>query len=227
MRLAWLVLALAACAHPPPAAPEERAGGDWPGQRSGAPGPSTGPRLDAAPGQPGSTRRRLVTAAPGQPGSTRQRLVVAARHHLGQAWRGDCSNFVERVYREVGLALTPLPAHSASEGLWRASRPVAQPHPGDLAFFHDTFDRRGDGWGKHLFTHVALVEAVDGPRVTLIHRSSRGIERLALNLSRRHDPAENGWLRKRRAGDPPGRWLLSGELFAAYGTAVPPDLARR
>ena len=234
MRLASFVLVLAACASAPVTAPGDRAGREVPEQRS-ALGPSAGPRPDTAvPVRPGSTRELQVGSTREWPGSTqawsgstRERLVAAARRHLGQAWRGDCSNFVEQVYREAGLPLTPVRARSASEGLWLVSRPVPRPHPGDLAFFHDTFDRAGDGRRGQLFTHVAMVEAVAGPRVTLIHRSSRGIQRLALNLSRRHDPAENGWLRKRRAGEPPGRRLLSGELFAAYGSAVPADPARR
>ncbi len=227
MRLASLGLVLAACASAPVAEQQGHASGEGP-RRSDALPPSAGPRPEAAaPGQPGSTRERQVGSIRERPGSTRERLVVAARRHLGQVWRGDCSNFVQQVYREAGLPLTPVRARSASEGLWRVSRPVARPRPGDLAFFNDTFDRAGDGRGGQLFTHVALVEAVAGPRVTLIHRSSRGIQRLALNLSRRHDPAENGWLRKRRASEPPGRMLLSGELFAAYGSAVPPDPARR
>jgi cell wall-associated NlpC family hydrolase len=212
VRLALLVLALAACAHASPAVPERRAGGDAPEVRSAAPRPAAGPRP--------------AEAAPDRAGSARQRLLAAARRHLGQTWRGDCSSFVERVHAEAGLPLRPLPARSASEGLWRVARPVERPRPGDLAFFHDTFDRDGDG-RRDRFTHVALVEAVDGPRVTLVHRSSRGIQRLSMNLSRRHDPAENGYLRKRRAGDPPGRRFLSGELFAAYATAIPAGSARR
>jgi cell wall-associated NlpC family hydrolase len=213
VRLALLVLALAACAHAAPAVPERSAGGDAPGRRSAAPRPASRPRPD--------------TAVPGQPGPARQRLVAAARRHLGQAWRGDCSNFVEWVHAEAGLPLRPLPARSASEGLWRVTRPVERPRPGDLAFFHDTFDRDGDGRRGDRFTHVALVEAVDGPRVMLVHRSSRGIQRLSMNLSRRHDPAENGYLRKRRAGDSPGQRFLSGELFTAYATAIPAESARR
>jgi hypothetical protein len=232
MRLAPLALALAACAHAAPAVPERPAAGAAPGQRGGArPVAAAPPPAVAAPAAGPSSRGRAAFRPPGppaaRPASTRERLVAAARRHLGRAWRGDCSDFVERAHAEAGLALAPLPARSASEGLWRASRPVERPRPGDLAFFHDTFDRDGDGRRGDRFTHVALVEAVDGPRVVLVHRGSRGIQRLAMNLSRRHDPAENGYLRKRRAGDLPGQRFLSGELFAAYGTAVPVESARR
>ena len=213
MRLPGFALALAACAHAP-AAPEPGATGAAPGRPGGARPPAAEPPRAAASGGP------APQAPAGPPASARKRLVAAARSHLGQAWPGDCSDFVERVHAEAGLPLAPRPARSASEGLWRASRPVEQPRPGDLAFFHDTFDRDRDGRRGDRFTHVALVESVDGPRLLLIHRGSRGIQRLTMNLARRHDPAENGWLRKRRAGDAPGRFL-SGELFAAFATAVP------
>ena len=159
------------------------------------------------------------------PGATATALYDPSVVPVGLARRLGVMMDADQV-AEAGLRLAPLPARSASEGLWRASRPVKGPRPGDLAFFHDTFDRDGDGRRGDRFTHVALVEAVDGPRVVLIHRGSRGIQRLAMNLARRHDPAENGWLRKRRAGDPPGGRFLSGELFAAYGTAIPAEVAQ-
>ncbi|HYQ82035.1 MAG TPA: CHAP domain-containing protein [Anaeromyxobacteraceae bacterium] len=220
MRLPGLALALAACAHAP-AAPEPSAAGAAPGRPGGARPPTADPARAAAVAGTGPAFRTPTPSA-----SARERLVAAARSHLGQPWPGDCSDFVERVHAEAGLRLSALPARSASEGLWRASRPVERPRPGDLAFFHDTFDRDRDGRRGDRFTHVALVEAVDGPRLTLIHRGSRGIQRLSMNLARRHDPAENGWLRKRKAGDGPGRFL-SGELFAAFATAVPARPAGR
>jgi len=148
--------------------------------------------------------------------------VQAARRRLGHAYGGDCSTFVRRSYAEAGLALPAVPARSASESLYRALHPVRRPRPGDLAFFHGSFDRNRDGRGRDRFTHVALVEEVDGAAVALIHRSSRGIERLSMNLARPHDPSENGFLRKRRSGDRPGLRYLSGELFAGYATASTP-----
>ncbi|HEU4385724.1 MAG TPA: CHAP domain-containing protein [Anaeromyxobacteraceae bacterium] len=223
MRLAPLALALAACAAAP--AVPERSGaapGRWVGA-SPAAAPHTSPGPPTAISAPGTPRIPAAPADSRPP--ARERLVAAARRHLGRPWPGDCSDFVERVHAEAGVPLAPHQARSASEGLWRASRPVQRPRPGDLAFFHDTFDRDRDGRRGDRYTHVALVEAVDGPRVMLIHRGSRGIQRLPMNLARRHDPAENGWLRKRRAGDPPGRFL-SGELFTAWATAVPAETVR-
>ena len=98
--------------------------------------------------------------------------------------------------------------------------PVPAPQPGDLAYFRRT--RRSDrgGKGRDRLTHVAIIEAVDGPSVILIHRASRGIRRLAMNLARPHDPDENGIVRRRWGGDKRRVPSLAGELFAGYGTAL-------
>jgi hypothetical protein len=107
-----------------------------------------------------------------------------------------------------------------SESLHLVSSPVRDPAPGDLVFFHDTYDRNRDGELGDLWTHVALVEAVDGDQVWILHRGGKGIIRLKLNLSRPHDEAANDPVRSRNGRDPPGTRYLTGELFAGYGAVV-------
>ncbi|OFX20900.1 MAG: hypothetical protein A2V77_24645 [Anaeromyxobacter sp. RBG_16_69_14] len=125
-----------------------------------------------------------------------------------------------RVFTEARVALpAPLaPGRTLSESLYRSLSPVTRPRPGDLAFFHGTRrqDRAGRAPGR--FTHVALVEAATGPRVTLIHRGSRGIRRLAMTPERPHDRRENSVVRRRGAGEGPRVPSLAGELFAGYAT---------
>jgi hypothetical protein len=162
-------------------------------------------------------------AAPGARADLRAHVVSIARAHLGERFRGDCSEFVRRVYAEASAPL-PTPGRS-SESMYRGLARVRRPRPGDLAFFHRTYDREPPGPRRNLFTHVALVEAVRGSRVTLIHRTSAGIQRVAMNLSRPGDPEENGAVRRRRAGDRPRLQYLAGELFAGY--ASPFSLRRR
>ncbi len=169
-----------------------------------------------------------ATGDPARLGDPRTRLVEAARRHLGRRFAGDCSGFVRRVFAEARVALPPpTQGRSRSETLYRSLSPVPRPSPGDLTFFHGTYDRDRAGQQRDRFTHVALVEATDGAHVTLIHRGSRGIERIRMNLARRHDPDENGRVRRRRAADRPGLRYLSGELFAGYATALvaPPRIA--
>lgn len=155
-------------------------------------------------------------ADPG-PGGLRPRALAFARGHVGRPFAGDCSAFVLAAWREAGLRPRLSAARSRSEALERASRRVESPRPGDLAFFHHTYDRNRDGLPNDAYTHVALVEAVDGPRVTLLHRGSRGVERVRMDLTRPSDPAANDPVRARRRRDPPGLRVLSGELFAGFG----------
>lgn len=167
----------------------------------------------------------ILLAAGRAHAGTRTKIVSAARHHVGRAFSGDCSGFVEKVLDEAGHPIQPANARTGSEGLYRALRPVRRPRPGDLAFFHDTVDRDRDGRVDDAFTHVALVESVRGNQVTLIHRGSRGVARLHLDLRHRHDRRRNSTLRWRRAGDPPGTRYLAGELLTGF--AAPFSRARR
>lgn len=196
-------------------------------------GPSAQPPAPAAERQPaGQPGVAPPDPAPGE-ADARARLVRAARSHLGRYFAGDCSTFVRRVYAEAGVALPALEeprrgagarrgaaASTMTESLYRSLSPVPAPQPGDLAYFRRT--RRSDrgGKGRDRLTHVAIIEAVDGPSVILIHRASRGIRRLAMNLARPHDPDENGIVRRRWGGDRRRVPSLAGELFAGYGTAL-------
>lgn len=172
---------------------------------------------------PAETPVAGVPAAPAAPRSSqaaeplRERLISAARRHVGRQFAGDCCGFVRRVFAEARVALpTLMPARSMSESLYRSLRRVATPKPGDLAFFRGTRrDRRATR-----VSHVALVEAVDGSRVTLIHRGGHGIARFAMNLERPHDRSENGMVRRRRAEDRPGIRYLAAELFGGYASAI-------
>jgi hypothetical protein len=151
----------------------------------------------------------------------RLRIVERARSHLGTRYAGDCSSFVRQVLREAGVEVGPLQrASSMSESLHLASRSVRRPAAGDLVFFHDTYDRNRDGKLGDRWTHVALVEAVEGDRVWILHRGGKGILRLRMNLARPSDPAENDPVRFPNRADPPGTRYLTGELFAGYGAVV-------
>ncbi len=167
----------------------------------------------------------LLGAAPssgaGSGDGVRERIVEAARRRLGQRFRGDCSGYVLAILGEVGVTVRLLRAVSRSESLHRAAHEVATPRPGDLAFFHHTYDRNRDGFANDRFTHVALVETVDGNSVTLLHRGHRGIERIRIDLSRPSDPSANDPVRALRRGESPRVRVLAGELFAGWGTIVP------
>lgn len=159
----------------------------------------------------------LAAPAADEGDGPRPRALAFARRHLGRPWPGDCSGFVLAAFGEAGLRPRLAPARSRSESLQRASAPVESPRPGDLAFFHHTYDRNRDGLANDPYTHVALVETVDGAAVTLVHRGLRGIERVRMDLTRPSDPAANNPVRARRRGEPRALRVLSGELFAGFG----------
>ncbi len=155
----------------------------------------------------------------------RARVLEAARRLLGKRPRLDCSGYVLSAFAAAGVAVELEPARSRSESLYRASRPVTRPSPGDLVFFHDTHDRDRNGRRGDRFTHVALVEAIDGTALTLLHRGGRRVERVRMDLSRPSDPAANDPVRVRRRRDPRGTRYLSGELFTAFGGLLGEEVA--
>jgi hypothetical protein len=155
--------------------------------------------------------------APEVPSSVRGRVVAAARRRLGRPFAGDCSGFVLGAMGAAGIRPALAPARSRSESLFRATYTVSAPEPGDLAFFHDTYDRNRDGRVNDPFTHVALVEAVEDDVVVLLHRGVGGVERIRMDLGHPSDPDTNDRVRMPRGDDPPTSKVLAGELFAGYG----------
>jgi hypothetical protein len=152
--------------------------------------------------------------------AARERIVAAARRLLGTHPKLDCSGFVLAAYRAAGLQVTLDPASGAarnrSVALLETGSAPSTPRPGDLAFFHDTFDRNRNGRVDDGITHVALVETVDGDRVTLLHRGRR-VERMRMDLGDPSSRAGNDQVRIRRTHDRRGTLYLSGELFVAFG----------
>jgi hypothetical protein len=145
----------------------------------------------------------------------RERVLAAARRLLGHHPHLDCSGYVLAAFRAAGLAVALPVRRSRSEALLAAGGAVDSPRPGDLALFHDTYDRNRNGKADDGITHVALVEAVDGDRVTLLHRGRR-VERIRMNLLSPSDRSENDLVRYERRHDSPHVRYLAGELFATY-----------
>lgn len=199
---------------PTPGADEAAAGGEVPPATAATPSSAVSGE-DAAPPAGGEEAERAAL---------RERIVEAARSLLGKRPRLDCSGYVLAAYRGAGLSIELAPARNRSLALWTAGREVPTPAPGDLAFFHDTYDRNRNGRVDDGITHVALVESVEGSSVVLLHRGVRKVERLRMDLERPSDRASNDPLRFRRTRDAPGTRYLSGELFTAFGALLDPDV---
>lgn len=175
--------------------------------------------------------------------SGREAVLSAARALLGQTrvmvngrqFPSDCIGLVEGAYSQAGLSwresakagdngVTALYRYAQAHGrVYTGGRPV----PGDIVFFRETYDQNRDGRRNDGLTHVALVDSVDEDgTVTVIHRVKRGVVRYRMNLAKKDSPRDpktgevvNDMLR------PPGpgrKQVLTGQLFAAYASLLPP-----
>jgi probable lipoprotein NlpC len=153
----------------------------------------------------------------------------------GRAFPADCSGFVEAVYEAEGVPLRALmtraapdarsavaAAYLAAERFGRTFGAGVRPLPGDLVFFHHTYDRDRNGRLDEHLSHVGIVEAVSGDTVAFLHRGAAGVVRALMTLPRRDEARAgdgrplNSPLRRKRA-EFEGAPLLAGQLFAAYG----------
>jgi hypothetical protein len=219
-----VAVVLAACARTQHVAPLPAPSADVPTANAMAPAPEGPSAASSEDETEGDDEAELAAVAPAPParesaavGAARSRIVRAARALLGRRVRLDCSGYVLRAYGTAGVRVRLAPARSRTESLYRASHATRSPRPGDLAFFHRTYDRDHGRRGGNRFTHVALVESVEGSQVTLLHRGLRRVERLRMDLSRPSDPDANDRVRARRRGDGRATRYLAGELFAAFG----------
>jgi len=146
-------------------------------------------------------------------------------------FRSDCSGFVTACYSRLGLALID-PSVSAKSGteliyksLKKRSRIVGinRARAGDLAFFHNTWDKNGNHIRDDRFTHIALVERVeeDG-RVQIVHFVSGKVKRGYIS------PARPGQVRDKAGGRilnshlrRGGGKTLTGQLLFRFGRPLP------
>lgn len=186
-------------------------------------GPGTG-------GPDGELALRLVSRAEASLGRTGPFTAG------GEQFPADCSGYVASVFQAEGLPLRRLMEQAApreTSGVAAAYQAALAfgvvfggggewPRPGDLVFFHDTYDRNRNGLLDDPFTHLGIVERVEDGSVTFLHRAGRGVVRGTLTLDRPVEARDaggrelNSVLRDKHpriAGAP----ALSGELFQGYG----------
>ena len=167
---------------------------------------------------------------------TAVRFVGQSRVQVGgRNYTPDCSGFVRGVYASQRVDLYDgLGELDGGNGVGRIFTHVVQHgrihygptvHPGDLVFFHNTWDFNRDGLPNDPLTHVGVVEKVelDGT-VVFVSSVSAGIERYRMNLKHpdSHKASDgrvlNDFLRRKHIGDVRGTYYLAGQLFAAFGT---------
>ncbi len=172
----------------------------------------------------------------------RARIVARARAFLGrrgpfqaagERFNGDCSGFAQAVYAAEGIDLRGRMQRAAprerggARAAWLAARAdggvfgaEASPEPGDLVFWHDTYDRNRNGKADDPFTHVGIVEHVEDGTVTFLHRGGKGVAWGAMTLGRRrHARAPDGRRLNsvlRAPSHPVKSGGLASQLFAGY-----------
>lgn len=177
-----------------------------------------------------SRQANLVRTAVGLVG--RSRIQVGGRNYTS-----DCSGLVRGVYAtqqvdvynglgelDGGNGVGRIYTHVLEHGRIHYGPTV---HPGDLVFFHNTWDFNRDGLPNDPLTHVGIVETAerDGT-VVFVSWVSTGVERYRMNLQQPgiHKTAEgrvlNDHMRRKGAGDPENTRYLTGQLFAAFGTVL-------
>lgn len=227
---ALVALLLAACAGPGrsfDAGPGEPPGGGPPGAWSDG-GEAETPDLSAY-----QLQARLAARAASLLGHSGPFEVGPER------FPADCTGFVEAVYEAEGIPLRALMRAAAPEersgvaAAFRAARAYGAvfgrrgewPAPGDLVFWHDTYDRNRNGRTDDRLTHVGIVEYVADGTVVFVHRGSKGVARGAMNRSRPREKSADGVLLNSAIRSKSARLrgvpVLAGELFAAYGRLEP------
>jgi len=162
----------------------------------------------------------------------RSRIEVGGRHYTP-----DCSGLARGVYATQRIDLySGLGELDGGNGVGRIFTHVMQHgrihygptvHPGDLVFFHNTWDFDRDGFPNDPLTHVGVVEGVelDGT-VVFVSWVSAGIERYRMNLREpdTHKAGDgrvlNDFMRRKEFGDSKANRYLTGQLFAAFGTLL-------
>jgi hypothetical protein len=203
---------------------------------AGCAGPSVAPRPEPDPSH--DLQGRLAARAASLVGHA-GRFAVG-----GEKFNPDCTGFVQSVYEAEGIPLRAMMRRAAPTeriGVAAAFRAMGAygvvfggggewPAPGDLVFWHDTYDRNRNGRADDRFTHVGVVEYVADGTVVFVHRGAKAVARGAMNPERPAERSADGLalntpLRSknpRLAGVP----VLAGALFAGYGRIDPARIPR-
>lgn len=186
--------------------------------------------------------RATQPARPAPSASPRETVLATARALVGQPqvvlngrkYPADCTGLIEGVFAQAGVTFrgTLKPGDNGVTALYRHARARGRvytdgrPVPGDLVFFRETYDQNRDGRRNDGLTHVGIVDDVDADgTVTVIHRVRRGVVRYRMNLARpnlQRNPKTgevlNDYLRHPGPNRDP---VLTGQLFASYGSVLP------
>jgi len=194
--------------------------------------PMTATRSCCRSALPGPSRAAVVQTAAALVGAT---TITSADRKIAY----DCAGVTRAVFLKHGIDLYDADAgdpkangvrliydHVRQQGTIHRGPNV---HPGDLVFFDNTWDFNGDGELNDPLTHIGIVERIepDGT-VVFISRVAAAVQRYRMNLRHPHVHKApdgrilNDYIRRKLPADPDQVGRLTGELFAFYGSRLPP-----
>ena len=169
----------------------------------------------------------LVFAGKSEPTPSGESISKIAAHYLDAKPRLSveaCNGLIQDILTDAGIH----DVRGKVSYIWEQLRKEGKTHhrdvprPGDLVFWHRTYDSNRNGKIDDKFTHIGVVIRVDeNQTIHMVHRSSKGISPLRMNLKH---PAEykidnltyNDYLASRNYGRANER--LSGQLFAGFAS---------
>jgi hypothetical protein len=169
--------------------------------------------------------------------SDRNNLLKHAQSALGKSrltsgqksFRADCSGTIRALFSQSRVPLGGVlktKDDNDVKAIYRYVRKYGQivkgsPIPGDLVFFHNTYDRNRSGRLDSPLTHIGIVEKVEGNTVYFIHHLGEAIIRSRMNLTSPKDAVDektgeriNHVLRRAQGRFPA---FTAAELFAGFG----------
>lgn len=167
----------------------------------------------------------------------RDRLANIAKTTLGKSrltvgdrrYRGDCSGTVRAIFAKAKIGLGGIIKNHHENDVKAIYRFVQKyghiikekPVPGDLVFFHNTYDRSRNGRMNDALTHIGIIEKIEGSTVHFIHHLGQSIIRSSMDLSRPHiafdGPGQQRINHILRKAQGPHRAYTAAELFAGFG----------
>jgi len=144
------------------------------------------------------------------------------------------AEYVMAVYRINGIDLGVKPNDNAIAEIYNTVKEqgsiyhATRPAVGDLVFFHNTFDRNDDNRNNDWYTHIGLIERVEGDgTIHVLSYLDDSVQSVVINLEHpkigKDDRTGNTWnttLRARSENDPPFTQYMGGELFAGFGNIL-------
>ncbi len=153
--------------------------------RASTNGTGTSPNSTAWPGLTpiNATDATTGTSVPGVSGQGADALLAAAKKYLGvpYKWGGtdpavglDCSGFVQRAYKDVGISLPRVAADQARQGTKVES--IADAKPGDLVAFGSPVDHIGIYVGDNKM--IVAPRTGDVVKIQTLYRTPTAIRRI-------------------------------------------------